>query len=102
MDAATKKLFAVVDRLEERLKKLDELEQRLAALDTNGKFEEIKKAMVRVEANSRVVVSTVEGHGDLIVRMEKVLTRLNLRCPLLKPDTSEFPKIIEREKMKDE
>jgi ABC-type phosphate transport system auxiliary subunit len=101
MDAATKKLFALVAALQEKLDRLDDLEKRLSDID-NGKLAEIKKAMERVETNSRIVVSTVESHGDTIGRLEKTLTRLNLRCPLLKPDTGEFPNISERVKLKDE
>lgn len=93
MDEATKKLFAIVGRLEKKLEKLDELEKRLAALDTNGKFEEIKKQMTAVAVNSRLVVTQVEAHGDVLARMEKTSMRLSLRCPLLKPETSEFEKV---------
>lgn len=105
MDEATRKLFAIVSKLERKLSKLDELEKRLTALDTNGKFEEIKRVMAQVEANSRVGVNTVESHGSMIMRMEKLLTRLELRCPELKPTTGEFQKVseaTERKKLKDE
>lgn len=107
MDAATKKLFAVVNELEKKLTRLDELEQRLTALDTNGRLdgvreemEQIKKSMASVAADSRVVVSTVESHGSTIQKLENTLTRLNLRCPLLKPSTEELPKVVEREALK--
>ena len=102
MDAALKKLFAKLDEFGERLKSLEALEERLTALDTNGQLDEIKKTMVRVEANSQVVVNTVEAHGDTIGRLEKTLQRLDLRCPLMKPETDEFPQVTERTKLKDE
>jgi len=109
MDAATKKLFALVTSLEQKINRLDELEARLAALDTNGKLEsvqrqmgEIKSSMAKVAADGQVVVSTVISHGDTIARLEKTLTRLDLRCPLMKPGTDEFPKVVERVKLKDE
>jgi len=101
MDKATKKLFAIVAALEQKLDRLDDLERRLSDLD-DGKLAEIKKEMAVVAANSQVVVNTVRSHGDTIGRLEKTLTRLDLRCPLLKPDTGEFPNISERVKLKDE
>lgn len=102
MDAALKKLFAKLDEFGERLKSLEELEERLTALDTNGKLGEIKRTMAEVAANSQIVVNTVESHGDTIGKLEKTLTRLDLRCPLMKPDTSELPAVTERTKLKDE
>lgn len=102
MDKALKKLFAKLDEFGERLSRLEALEARLAALDTNGKLEAIEKQMAVVAANSQVVVNTVESHGDTIGRLEKTLTRLDIRCPLMKPDTGEFPEIVERTKLKDE
>jgi hypothetical protein len=101
MDKAIKKLFAIVDQLDDKLARLDELEKRLNALD-NGKLEEIRKEMMTVAANSQVVVNTVESHGDVIAKLEKRLTRLDLRCPLMKPDTDEFESVSERLKLKDE
>ena len=108
MDRALKKLFTLVDQLEQRFSRLDALEERLAALDTNGTLAEIKNemstmrdAMAVVAANSRLVVHTVEPHGDTIAQLEKTLTRLNLRCPLMKPDTGEFNEISERLTLKD-
>lgn len=92
VEAALKKVFA----------KLDELSERLDGLDTNGKLEEIQKQMSTVAANSQVVVNTVESHGDVIAKLEKRLTRLDLRCPLMKPDTDEFESVSERLKLKDE
>lgn len=56
----------------------------------------IEKRMAEVAANSQVVVATVQSHGDVIQRLERTLTRLNLRCPLLKPDTDELPKVVEQ------
>lgn len=102
MDKATKKLFAVVDELEKRLAKLDEIEQRLAKLDTNGRLEDIRKEMAQVAANSRMVVTQVEANGNMIANMEKTITRLNVRCPLMRPDTNEFPKVLEELKCKGE
>ncbi len=90
MDVATKKLFSLIDSLDQRLERLDAIEQRLNDLDTNGQLDSIQKQMELVAANSQVVVSTVQSHGDTIQRLEQTLTRLNLRCPLMKPDTSEF------------
>jgi hypothetical protein len=97
MDAAVKKLFALADALEKKLERLDALEQRLNALDTNGKLGEIERQTTTVAANSQVVVNTVQAHGDTIQRLERTLTRLDLRCPLMKPDTSEFAKVGEGE-----
>jgi hypothetical protein len=112
MDAATKKLFAVVNSLEQKLTRLDDLEKKLTALDTNGRLdyvreemEKIRKEMVKVAANSRIVVTTVESQGTTIENLEKVIRRINIRCPLLKPTTDEFQSITavsEREKLKDE
>lgn len=109
MDKALKKLFAKLDELGTRIQSLEALEKRLAALDTNGQLDSIKEQMgsikeqmVIVAANSQVVVNTVESHGDTIGKLEKTLTRLDLRCPLMKPDTGEFPEISERLRLKDE
>ena len=93
MDKAVKKLFALADQLEKKLERLNDLEQRLTALDTNGKLDAIERQMAKVAANSQVVVNTVESHGDVIAKLEKRLTRLDLRCPLMKPETSEFEKV---------
>jgi hypothetical protein len=93
MDKAIKKLFAIVDQLDDKLARLDELEARLNALDNNGKLEEIKKQMAQVAANSRVVVHEVERHGTILDGVETTLRRVQLRCPLMKPDTSEFEKV---------
>lgn len=87
MDAATKKLFAAVDGL---TKKLEELNTRLDALDTNGALDEIRKEMKVVSANSQVVVNVVEAHGSVLEQMEKTVRRLRMRCPLLKPGTEEI------------
>jgi cystathionine beta-lyase/cystathionine gamma-synthase len=95
MDAALKKLFALTDRLEAKLSRLDELEKRLTALDTNGKLDAIENQMKKVASNSQVVVTTVQSHGETIARLEKTLTRLNIRCPLLKPKTEELPSVGE-------
>ena len=102
MDKAIKKLFAVLMNLEKKLERLDALEQRLTSLDTNGKLDEIERQMITVAANSQVVVNTVESHGGALSRLEKTLTRLNLRCPLMKPKTDELPALTERVRLKDE
>jgi hypothetical protein len=102
MDKAVKKLFAVVNELEKKLSRLDELEQRLGALDTNGRLDDLKKEMAQVAANSRMVVTQVEANGNMIANMEKTVLRLNIRCPLMKPDTSEFPKVLEEPKCEGE
>jgi len=96
MDNATKLLFARLDEINKQLARLDVLEQKISELDPNGKLDEIKYEMRVVAANSQVVINTVEGHGENIRRLEKTLTRLDLRCPLMKPSTDEFPSVIER------
>lgn len=101
-NGAIKKLFVLADEMEKKLKRLDSLEQRLNALDNNGKLDEIKKEMATVAANSRAVVHQVEANGTMIANMEKTITRLNVRCPLMKPDTDEYPSVLERMKLKDE
>lgn len=53
------------------------------------KLEEIREEMAKVAANSRLVVSQVEQHGTVIASLEKKLTRLNLRCPLIKDSPSD-------------
>lgn len=101
-DSAIKKLFVLADEMEKKLKRLDALEQRLNALDNNGKLDEIKTEMAKVAANSRMVVNQVEANGTMIASMEKTISRLNVRCPLMKPDTDEYPSVLERLKLKDE
>lgn len=93
MDKALKKLFAQLDEFGKRLERLEQLEERLTKLDTNGHLDEIRLEMAKVAANSQVVVNTVQSHGDTIQKLERTLTRLDIRCPLLKPETSEFEKV---------
>jgi hypothetical protein len=81
LEGQIKKLFA----------ELAKINRRLDGIDASG--EETKKAMKSVAADSRVVVSTVQAHGGVIEKLERSLTRLDLRCPLMKPDTSEFLKV---------
>lgn len=102
MDKALKKLFAQLDEFGKRLERLEELEARLSKLDTNGTLSEIQKEMKKVAANSRAVVHQVEANGTMIANMEKTVSRLNVRCPMMKADTDEFESISERLKLKDE
>ncbi len=83
--AEVKKVFA----------KLEEIEGRLNALDSNGELQEIKDVLNRVAADWKGVKSVVENQGNVTARMERVLTRLELRCPLMKPATDEFAKVVE-------
>lgn len=92
MEKSLKKIFA----------ELDAIKKRLDALDQNGQLEEIKRQIAKVAANSQVVVNTVQTHGDVIQRLERTLTRLDIRCPLMKPDTDEFQQVLERKELKDE
>jgi hypothetical protein len=87
--------MSLEDRIDELFSELAAVKEQLEELN-NGKFEDIRKAMAQVAAESRVVVNTVQTHGDLIVRLERILTRLDLRCPLMKPDTSEFENVGKR------
>jgi len=96
MDKATKLLFARLDDIQKQLKRLDVLEQKINKLDTNGTLDEIRKEMQKVAANSDIVVNTVESHGGIIQIMENALTRLNLRCPLMKAATGEVRAVTER------
>lgn len=93
MDAATKKLFSLVDDLGKKIEQLDSLEARLTALDTNGRLDSVKKemeglrkAMNRVATNSRLVVAQVESHGGVLHRLEEKFNKLDLKCPLLVED----------------
>lgn len=74
-------LSCCVKALESQLAKLDE---RLSEIDTNGKLDEIRKEMAVIAANSCVVINTVQAHGAILERTERMLMLLDLRCPLLK------------------
>ena len=92
-DAATRKLFAQLGELLQRMERLESLEKRLARFDTNGKLDAIEKQVKMVASNSEIVVNTVIRHSNFIAKLEKDLTRLELRCPLLKRDTAEVEKV---------
>ena len=83
--AEVKKLFS----------KLEEIEKRLDDLDSNGELLEIKRVLNTVAADWQGVKSVVENQGNVAARMERVLSRLELRCPLMKPATDEFKKVGE-------
>jgi hypothetical protein len=82
LESQIKKLFSEIQALNKKLGEMD-----------NGKFDEMRRQMARVSADSQVVVSTVKSHGDVLEKLGKRLTRLDLRCPLMRPDTSEFEKV---------
>jgi hypothetical protein len=84
--------MSVGDRIDELSSELAAIKEQLEQL-SNGKFEAIRKSMAIVAAESRVVVNVITAHGNVIERFERTLTRLDLRCPLMKPDTSEFESV---------
>lgn len=81
--AEAKKLFA----------KLEEINRRLDALQSNGDVEDIKKAAKTLIANTQGFEATVKSHGAELHRIMRVIERLEKRCPLMRPRTDEFESV---------
>jgi len=91
--------MSLEDRIDELSSELADVKMQLTDVQeqlkrlNNGKFDAVRRDMANVAADSRVVVNVMEAHGSVIERFERTLTRLEMRCPLMKPDTSEFESV---------
>lgn len=73
--------------------RLDEITSDLATLaGVVTELIELKDVMLKVAANSNLVYNEYQRHGSDIADLRTKLTKLNLRCPLLKTDEYEAVK----------
>lgn len=58
-----------------------------------GQLEEMTKAVHSAVSNSELVLNGYQQHGTSIENLTRLIERLRIRCPLMKPITSELEKI---------
>lgn len=78
-DAQVNKLFAAVSQLSREVKAMKNIVERIA------------RHSDAVLNDS--VLATYHQHGSAIEHMAKIIEKLSIRCPMLKTETNEFPKV---------
>lgn len=64
------------------LTRLAELRDRVARL-SNGELSTIKAEMMKIAANSQLVVQVVQEHGQVLGEVRRLTEQLQLRCPMI-------------------
>jgi DNA anti-recombination protein RmuC len=77
--AQIKKLFGMVERLSEQVDAMKRIIERLA----NNSDAILGES----------VLAVIQQHGLAIEHATRVLEKLSVRCPHLRPETNEFPKV---------
>jgi len=78
-DAQINKLFSMMQRLNEQVDALKRIVERISQ----------NSDAVLVDS----VLAVISQHGTAIEHMTRVFEKLSIRCPQLRPETNEFPKV---------
>lgn len=61
--------------------------------DQAKQIEAMQAAVHSAVSNSELVLNGYQEHGTRIEQISRRMERINVRCPLMKPDTNEFEKV---------